>query len=225
MGSGDENVDDQGGESMSSSSDSTPTVQQGMEGFAVTAGGGIASSASNPTAYPVESLASEVMAKLTAGDRVAAVARIHEPSAWDMAHAAADRDKVVEHLGVLLKEFGRISAPHLAHLAGTVAFYELQVAGGDVPYWQSLPNYGIDSRLTYRVNFSRVGPGVVVLAFTRASGFWELRSVSLGLDQSRPESKEAMVRIGRVFLGAVAPGMSKAQIENALVQILGQKTI
>ena len=189
---------------------------------AAMAGGGIALSASPRAVAPVESLASMVMAKLIAGDTVAAVARIHEPSAWDMAHAAADRDKVVEHLGVLLKEFGKISAPRLA---GTLAYYELQVAGADVPYWQSLPNRGIDSQLTYRVNFSKVGPGIVALAFTRASGSWELRSVSLGLDRSRPESKEAMVRIGRVFLGAVAPGMSKAQIENALAQIVGEQTI
>ena len=189
---------------------------------AAMAGGGIALSASPRAVAPVESLASMVMAKLIAGDTVAAVARIHEPSAWDMAHAAADRDKVVEHLGVLLKEFGKISAPRLA---GTLAYYELQVAGADVPYWQSLPNRGIDSQLTYRVNFSKVGPGIVALAFTWASGAWELRSVSLGLDRSRPESKEAMVRIGRVFLGAVAPGMSKAQIENALAQIVGEQTI
>jgi hypothetical protein len=162
------------------------------------------------------------MTKLIAGDPAGAVARIHEPNAWDAAKASADRDKVAENLGVLLKEFGKISAPSLT---SNVAFYELQVAGADVPYWQSLRNRGIDSRLIYRVNFSSVGPGIVALEFTRASGSWELRSVSLGLDRSLPKSKEAMLRIGRAFLGTVAPGMSKAQIENALPQIIGQQTI
>ena len=186
---------------------------------AVIAGGGIALSASQPTGDPVESLVSKVIAKLLVGDAVGAVARIHEPSAWDGARVSADRQQVSEHLGVLLKEFGKISAPRLA---GTVAFYELQVAGADLPYWQSLPNRGIDSRLTYRVNFSRVGPGIVAFEFTRASGAPELRSVSLGLDVTFPESKESMMRIGRTFLRAAAPGMSKDQIENALAQIVGR---
>ncbi len=162
------------------------------------------------------------MAKLIAGDPVAAVARIHEPRHWDVPHASADRRKVSEDLGVLLKEFGKISAPRVA---GVVTFYELQVAGADAPYWQSLPNAGIDSRITYRASFSRVGSGIVALAFTRASGSWELRSVSLGLDRSRPESKEAMVRIGRIFLGAIAPQMSKDEVESALAQIVGQQPI
>ena len=189
---------------------------------ALTAGGGTVFSASRPKVDPVEYLASQVMTKLIAGDAVGAVARIHEPSAWDAAHASADRQKVAEDLDVLLKEFGRISAPSLAR---NVAFYELQVAGADLPYWQSLQNRGIDSRLIYRVNFTSVGPGILALEFTRASGSWELRSVSLGLDRSLPRSKEAMVRIGRIFLTTAAPGMSKAQIENALAQIVGQQTI
>lgn len=184
---------------------------------AVIAGEGITLSASQPTANPVESLASKVMAKLIAGDTATAVARIHEPRAWDVTRASADRHKVSEDLGVLVREFGKISAPRVA---GPVTFYELQVAGADVPYWQSLPNAGIDSRMIYRVNFSKVGPGIVALAFTKASGSWELRSVSLGLDSSRPESKGAMVRIGRTFLGVVAPRMSKDEIESALAQIV-----
>jgi hypothetical protein len=189
---------------------------------AVIAGGGGALPTSQATADSVESLASKVMGKLVAGDAIATVARIHEPRAWDVARASSDRHKVSEDLGVLLKEFGKISAPRVA---GAVTFYELQVAGADVPYWRSLPNAGIDSRITYRANFSRVGPGIVALAFTRASGYWELRSVSLGLDRNSPESKEAMMRIGRVFLGAIAPRMSKDEVESALAQIVGQQPI
>jgi hypothetical protein len=177
-------------------------------------------SASQATGASVEALASKVMAKLIAGDPVAVVARIHEPRTWDVPHASADRHKVSEDLGVLLREFGKISGPRAAD---NVTFYELQVAGADVPYWQALPNVGIDSRLTYRANFSKVGPGIVALAFTKASGFWELRSVSLGLDRSRSESKEAIVRIGRIFLGVIAPQMSKDEVERALAQIVGQQ--
>src|SRR5664279_1082357 len=121
---------------------------------AVPAAGGTALSASHPKANPVASLASQVMTKLIAGDPVGAIARIHEPSTWDAAKASADRNGAAEGLGMLLREFGKISAPSLA---GDVAFYELQVAGADEPYWQSLQNRGIDSRLIYRVNFSNVG--------------------------------------------------------------------
>jgi hypothetical protein len=84
---------------------------------------------------------------------------------WVLARASADRHKVAEDLGPLLKEFGKISAPRVA---GNVVFYELQVAGADVPYWQSLPNRGIDSRMIYGVNFSGAGPGIVALEFTKA---------------------------------------------------------
>jgi hypothetical protein len=175
--------------------------------------------ASPTTVDDVEPLASGVMANLTAGNPRGAIARIHEPRAWDGPRAADDRQKASEHFATLLKEFGKISAPRLA---GAVAFYELQVAGADVPYWQSLPNFGIDSTVTYLVKFSRVGPGIVALRFTRASASLELRSISLGLDRSRPESKEAMMRIGRIFLRGRMPNQ---EIESALARILGQEPI
>jgi hypothetical protein len=186
---------------------------------AVPLGGGPALGAPSSPIKPVESIASKVMAKLMAGDPAAAVARIHEPRAWEPARASADRRKVSEDLRVLLNEFGRISAPRVA---SDVTYFELQVAGADVPYWQALPNSGIDLRTTYRASFSKVGPGIVALTFTRVSGSWELRSISLGLDRSRPESKEAMVRIGRVFLRAVFPGRSHEEIESTLARIVGQ---
>jgi hypothetical protein len=177
-----------------------------------------AAAAAHATDAEVDALASAVMAKLTAGKPGAAVARIHEPRAWDGQRAADDRQKVSAHLATLLKEFGKISG---ARPAGAVAFYEIQNTGADVPYWQSLPRLGIDSSVVYAVKFSNVGPGIVSLTFTRVSGSWELRSVALGLDRSRPESKATMMRIGRIFLESLGLGMSKQEIDMALANMLG----
>ena len=34
-------------------------------------------------------------------------------------------------------------------------------------------------RVTYAVNFSKIGPGILAFSFTQVSGRWELRSISL----------------------------------------------
>lgn len=186
-----------------------------------TASKGFASSATHPPASSsVDALASTVMSKLVAENFRGALEGMHEPASWDVARAAMDRQKMSEHLAALSKEFGRISAPRVD---ASVSFYEFQIAGADVPYWQSLPNFGFDSRLVYRVKFSKVGPGVVALGFTRASGSWELRSVSLGLDRARPQSKEAALRIGRTFLTRFDPKMSKDALDKALAVLLAQE--
>ena len=161
----------------------------------------------------VGTLATTIMSKLVAGDHAAAIARIHEPPAWDKARVAEDRRAVTEDFAALLKDFGKISSPRVA---SSITFYELQLAGGDVDYWQSLPNHGVDARVSYNVDFSKAGPGVVAISFTRVSGDWHLRSISLGLERSRPDSKETMMKIGRVFLGRADPKMSRDQIDAAL---------
>jgi hypothetical protein len=179
---------------------------------------GLAQLLNTPPSDPVRALASDAISKLASGNASGTIAKIHEPPTWDKGRVAADRQQVTTNLVLLLKEFGTISEAQL--LVGQVSFYEIQVAGADVPYWQSLPNFGMDARVTYLVKFSKAGPGVVAIALTRASGSWELRSVSLGLDRKGPHSKERMIRIGRTFLKAARPKMTKVEIEKTLAMIL-----
>lgn len=171
-----------------------------------------------PSVNSRNDIAQRVMSKLIAGDIQAAVGQIHEPATYDREHADEDRRSLSEDLAFLLQRFGNVSTPRLAQ--SLVEFYLIEIAGGDVPYWQSLPDFGYDARATYLVNFSKVGPGVVVIDLTRASGSWELRSIGLGLERSRPHSREIMLRIGKSFFSQQY-SMLKDEIERILEAMFG----
>ena len=161
-------------------------------------------------------LASVVIGQLVAGNAPQVAGRLHEPAKWDPARVAKDRQELGGGLAVLIKEFGRISSPKLSDVA---KYYEIKIAGGDVPYWQSLPNAGLDAKLIYRVSFAKAGPGILVLGFTRTSGRLELASIAFGLEPSRPHVKEQMARIGRTFLHFMMPGLDHDGLEEALASM------
>lgn len=158
-------------------------------------------------------LASGVIAQLVAGEAAEVAGRLHEPAKWDPARVARERQELGGGLAVLMNEFGRISSPTLSDVG---KYYEIEIAGGDAAYWRSLPNAGIDSKLTYRVRFAKAGPGILVLGFTRTSGVWELASIALGLEPSGPHAKEQMARIGRTFLRFMIPSLDPDGLEKAL---------
>jgi hypothetical protein len=177
-----------------------------------------ASASTAPPSNPVESLASSILAKLVAGDVTAVTAGLHEPPNWDKARAADDRRQGAEQLGPLLEDFGKISSPKVAK---DVTFFHIQLAGGDMAYWQSLPNMGVEAKVVYRVKFAKAGPGVVTMDFIHASGTWELRGLGLGIEQERSDARETMRRLGGRFLGRLAPGKTHDEIEKALDQMFG----
>ena len=161
---------------------------------AVTAGTGSVLSASHPTVDPVESLASKVMAKLIAGDPVAAVAGIHEPRAWDVPHASADRHKVAEDLGVPRRNLERsLVRAWRGPWRSTSCRWQEQTfpIGSLCQRWNRLAHH-------LSCELFKSGSGSRRARVHKGLGLRELRSVSLGLDRSRPESTEAMVRIGRI---------------------------
>jgi hypothetical protein len=161
-------------------------------------------------------LASVVIGQLIAVNASQVAGRLHEPATWDPARVEKDRREIGRGLAVLIKGFGRISAPKPNDVS---KYYEIEVAGGDVPYWQSLPNGGLDAKLIYRVTFAKADPGVLVLGFTRASGRLELASVAFGLEPSRPHPKEQMARIGRKFLRVMMPSLDHDGLEEALASM------
>ncbi|MCG3113084.1 MAG: hypothetical protein MCM46_14805 [Candidatus Manganitrophus sp. SB1] len=164
-------------------------------------------------------LAENVISKLVAGDFQEAVAQIHEPATYDGQRAAEDRRSLTNDLDLLFKEFGNPSSPKLAQ--SIVALHGIEIAGGDVPYWKSLPNRGVASAATYLVNFSKVGPGVIVITLTRVSGMWELRSIALGIEQNRPNSRKNMLHIGRSFFLQQDPSMHNDEIDRVLNAMFG----
>jgi hypothetical protein len=178
-----------------------------------------ASNARPAPAQPKEvaSLASAVLAELSAGAVRRACARIYEPSDWDEKRIADDRTQLSKGIAALMNETGTISATRLVHGAG---FFEVQITGADVPYWEALPNRGIAARVTYTAKFAKAGPGIVSFTFTHLSGRWELRSISFGVEPSAPNARETVTRLASVFLKAMIPGITKEQLDQIAAQMV-----
>lgn len=179
---------------------------------------GVAARAAGSRVDESDRAASTAVARLAANDLEDLVAHFHEPQNYDNIRAAEDRRKIVVDLKLLLREFGSVSAVRVGF---PPTYYRLEVAGGDIGYWSSLPNSGVAKTTTYVANFSKVGPGVISITLTEAGGKWEVRSVALGLEKRRRGSRATMLRIGRLFMAQVHPDISKAKIDNALETMLG----
>ncbi len=92
----------------------------------------------------------------------------------------------------------------------------VSLAGGDVPYWQSLRNMGVDAQLTFHVSYSKLGPGILHLTFIRANGEWQLRSIEPGLERHVPGARETMLRIGRASLAKMNPPVDHQALDQML---------
>jgi hypothetical protein len=170
---------------------------------------------------PTATITAGILSKLVAGTPAAAIEKLHEPPGWDKARSDSDRREVSDALVAILGDFGTISSPQIVD---SVAFYELQLAGGDLPYWQKLPNMGVDSKVTYLVDFSKVGPGVVAISLTHATGAWELRSISLGLEKNGAAARSKMEPLGRAFFARMDPGMPRDKLDELVDQTFGAES-
>ena len=166
------------------------------------------------------SIASFTLADLTTGAVTGACSRIYEPSDWALDRIAEDHKGLSDLVGAVMKEVGTISGGRIMH---AWAMHDVELTGGDTPYWQALPNLGIANRVTYAVNFSKIGPGVLSFTFTTLSRKWELRSISFGVETSAPNARETSIRIGRVVLMAMNPGLSGEQLDRTAAQMITQE--
>lgn len=167
----------------------------------------VAQGQNNDPSIPPSERVSTVMARLAQADVSSVGAAIHEPPTYDLHRAVKDRRVIVQQLEFLLAQFGQVSSDGVCGTPAEV--YQLEVSGGDLPYWNSLPNMGVDAAVTCPVRFSSVGRGAVRLSFVNINGDWRLRSVAFGLLRSDGGSRESMVRIVRAFLARFAPEMSE----------------
>jgi hypothetical protein len=168
----------------------------------------------------VMSIASSTLADLTTGAVTRACSRIYEPSDWVPNRIAEDHKQLSDIVEAVMKEVGTISSARIMH---TWLIYELQLTGADARYWQALPDLGIATRVTYAVNFSKIGPGILSFTFTHLSGKWELRSISFGVETSVPNARDTALRLGRVILVTVTPGIAADQLDRSAEQMIGQE--
>ncbi len=166
----------------------------------------------------VESIASATLADLASGAVKRACSRIYEPPDWNPGRAAEDREQIGRGVEAIMNETGTLSD---ARVINKWLVYQLEVTGADPQYWLRRPNMGVDSRVTYAVNFSKVGPGVLSLTFTRLSGRWELRSILFGFDTSTPGARDNAIRIGRTFIRTMDPRVSAEQLDQMAAQMIG----
>ena len=161
-----------------------------------------------------QAVASPVLQLLTTSKYSEVALGLHEPPSYDPARATEDRRSVGDHLGFLFGELGTMSAPRLS--TEPLRFYKVSLAGGDLPYWQSLRNMGIDAELTYHVSYSKLGPGILYLTFIRANSEWQLRSIEPGLEMRTRGARETMLRIGRAFFAKVNPPVDHQALNRML---------
>jgi hypothetical protein len=165
-----------------------------------------------------ETLLSDTVARIVKGRAKPIAASIYEPKTWSASEAGKDRKEITGQLEFLFRELGRFSSPSAVSPA---PIYTLDIAGADIPYWQSVPDRGIARTATYAGRFEKAGDGVVVLTLTQLSGRWELRSVAFGIEMKRRGARETMLRVARRFLAKIRPDMSKADIDAAAEAALG----
>ena len=158
----------------------------------------VATSCARSAGTEPPALAHHLMGLLQRGDYAAVANLLYEPPSYGPAQLAQERQALTTVLAYLGGTFGSPTAGQTADLG--IVFYKLSIAGADIPYWKSLPNFGIDQALAYHVQFGHVGPGILAFTFIRIKGGWEVRSIEFGLLLDAPLARETMVRIGRGFL-------------------------
>ena len=159
-------------------------------------------------------LSDRVRVLLQRADYAAVADLLHQPPSYGAAELTRERRAATELLTYLFAEFGIPDKMRPAE--PQVVFFKISVAGASVPYWNSLPNFGVDATVTYRAQFAKVGPGILNVTFIRRNQEWGLRAVEPGLLVTEPQARDAIVRIGRGALRKMNPGIDDATLTRIL---------
>ena len=166
-----------------------------------------------PKAESLQGPASELLDLLAAGRYVELSQRMHYPAIYTEEQLAEDRAEFVEALAGLMEQTGEIMGKEPSTDPGP--FLQINVAGGNDSYWKSRPAGQGGSTVVFDVEFSKIGSGVVQIAFHESAGIREVRSVNIGVKGSRPDARETMEGIMRGLQGgadaAEAPAETTAQ--------------
>ncbi|MGA1867043.1 MAG: hypothetical protein ACMUJM_00700 [bacterium] len=114
----------------------------------------------------------------------------HYPTDHTEQEIIKDMNVIGRSLQIFINEFGAVLRADLVETRDI--FYHVSIGGGDLSYWKKHPN---SINLTYKVKFKKAGQGYIDIMFCNINNKWDIRQVSYGLPQSRPDSKEYILDI------------------------------
>ena len=161
------------------------------------------------TADSLRGPATELVDLLAAGQYSDLAQQMHFPAIYTEEQLAEDRTVFVATLARLMEQTGKIVRK--APLTNSGPVLQINVAGGSDSYWKSHPAGQGDSTVAFDVEFSKIGSGVVQIAFLENAGVREVRSVNIGVKGSRPDARETMEAIMRSLAGASPAAETTAQ--------------
>ena len=143
--------------------------------FAVAILAALACSPEQAEPDPRDAKADQVVEHLTAGRFDAVVSMLHFPASQTPDERAADMKSTEWTLGAVLDQFGSIESAKPA--VDAPASLSISIAAGDDKYWKAYPRTGVGRQISYDVQFSKLGDGLLTVSFFAPSEGRELRAV------------------------------------------------
>ncbi len=123
----------------------------------------------------------------------------HYPPTYTPVQLANDSTSVAHSLEVIFQELGDIgAATRGAKLTGT--YLDLEVGGGDIPYWSSHPELSRVQEVIYAAQTSNEGRVLLAVHLIQFQRKWRLRSFVLLIPASRPGAQQFISELGRKML-------------------------
>lgn len=130
-------------------------------------------------------VADRLIGYLQTGDLDAAVALFTFPAEYENAKLQEDTAHVKNSLRVALEEFGGIL--ETKPLEGVAAYFDVGIAGGDVPFAHSFPN---PRRVKYEVRYAKKGKGYLLIDVVETNSEYKVLCCRFALPVLRPLAKE-----------------------------------
>lgn len=154
-----------------------------------------------PKVEDLQGPATKYLDMLAAGRYEELAQRMHFPAIYTEEQLSEDRAEFVATLSSVMTQTGEIMSKQPSTYPGP--FLQINVSGGNDSYWKSHPAGQGTSTVVFDVEFSKIGSGVVQIAFLESAGVREVRSVNIGVKGSRSDARETMEGIMRVLQGGV----------------------
>ena len=131
-----------------------------------------------------------LMVWLNAGTHANVTERLHYPPTWTKKQVAEDQAGLAKGLALITTDLGRLM--DYGAFSGVTVNYEVSVAGGDIPYWDSVSPFRTRDRI-YQGVFERFGRGFVVIRFAELNSRWDAQSILFWLDPAEDGSRDRAI--------------------------------
>jgi len=162
-----------------------------------------------PKVDNLEGPATELLDFLAAGQYSDVAQRMHFPAIYTEEQLSEDRTMFIATLASVMEQTGKIVQKGPSAESGPLL--QINLAGGSDSYWKSHPAGQGGSTVAFDVEFSKIGSGVVQIAFLENAGMREVRSVNIGVRGSRSDARETMESIMRGLAGPSPAAQTTAQ--------------